>query len=276
MINCSPTCSAGNRCFGWSGWLWLAILALHVGVAAAAEEYLLGGGDVVQIVVYGQADLSIESRLSQDSATIAYPLLGEVPLGGLTPAQAGQKLAKLLKAGGFLKTPQVTVSVKDYLSQQVPVMGQVNNPGEYSLKDESRVVDLIAQAGGLKTNAADEIVVVKLENGKPIKHKIDLMRFYAGDMSQNIRVARGDFILVPKMDTFYIYGEVTQPGKYRLERGMTVMQALSVGGGVSGRGSLSGMKVTRIQPDGKTKKVDVDLNDILQPNDVLYVKERLF
>ncbi len=273
MTNSSPTSGTGNLRFRW---LWLILLAAHVGVAAAAAEYLLGGGDVVQINVYGQSDLSIESRLSQDSATIAYPLLGEVALGGLTPAQAGQKLARLLKDGGFIKTPQVTVSVKDYLSQQVPVMGQVNSPGEYSLKDESRVVDLIAQAGGLKTDAADEIVVVKLENGKPVKHKIDLMRFYAGDMSQNIKVARGDFILVPKMNTFYIHGEVTQPGKYRLERGMTVMQALSVGGGVSGRGSKRGIKVTRLQPDGKTKKVNVELTDKLQPNDVLYVKERLF
>jgi len=267
-------CSAGFR---WlSCLLGLVVLAAHCGVVAAAEEYLLGGGDTVQIVVYEQPDLSMEARLSQDDATIAYPLLGEVALGGLTPAKAGQKIARLLKDGGFLKAPQVTVTVKDYLSQQIAVMGQVNRPGEYSLREESRVVDLIAQAGGLKGDAADQIVVVKMENGKPVKHKIDMMRFYAGDMSQNIQITRGDFILVPKMDTFFIHGEVNRPGMYRLERGMTVMQAISVGGGINGRGSLSGMKVTRAQPDGTTKKVEVGLTDKLKPNDVLYVKERLF
>ncbi len=189
-------------------------------------------------MVYEQQDLSIEARLSQDDATIAYPLLGKVSLGGLTPAQAGQKIAGLLKDGGFIKAPQVTVTVKDYLSKQIPVMGQVKNAGEYSLRDEARVVDLIAQAGGLKEDAADVIIVVKNENGKLVKHKIDLMQFYAGDMSQNIKVFRGDFILVPKMDTFYVHGEVKRPGQYRLERGMTAMQALSVGGGLSERGSL--------------------------------------
>jgi len=254
----------------------ISILSLLVSPVLADEEYVLGGGDVVHIMVYAQPDLSVESRISQDDGTITYPLLGEVAIGGLTPALAGQKIAKLLKDGGYLKSPQVTLSVKEYLSQQIPVMGQVNHPGEYSLKDESRVVDLIAQAGGLKDDAADTIIVVKNEAGKPIKHKIDLARFYAGDMDQNVRVTRGDFILVPKMDTFFIHGEVKRPGMYRLERGMTVMQALSVGGGINERGSLSGIKVTRTLPDGKTEKEGVGLNDTLKPNDVLYIKERLF
>lgn len=273
MHNISLACSMGAPRFIW---IWVVILLGQAGTAIAAEEYLLGGGDIVQVLVYEQPDLSIEARLSQDNATIAYPLLGEVALGELTPAQAGHKIARLLKDGGYLKAPQVTVSVKDYLSKQIAVMGKVAKPGEYSLRDESRVVDLIAQAGGLREDAADIIVVVKIENGKPVRHEVDMERFYTGDMSQNIRITRGDFILVPKMDTFFIRGEVNSPGMYRLERGMTVMQALSVAGGVSGRGSVKGIKVTRVRPDGKTEKIGVDLADALWPNDVVYVKERLF
>jgi polysaccharide export outer membrane protein len=242
----------------------------------ADEDYLLGGGDTVTISVYDQPDLSTEARISQDNGTITFPLLGEVAIAGLSPAQAGKKIAGLLERGKFLKNAQVALTVKDFRSQKIPVMGQVNKPGEYSLMGESKVVDLISQAGGLKDDAADVITVVKKDGDKSVKHEIDLLRFYAGDMSQNITVSRGDFILVPKMDTFYIHGEVKRPGQYRLERGMTVMQALSVGGGLSERGSLSGMKVTRGKGDGTTKKVDVDLTDKLQPNDVLYVKERLF
>lgn len=267
----------GRDVFAYCGWLVLLVISVNGSPAVADQEYVLGGGDTVQISVYEQPDLSVDARISQDDGTIAYPLLGEVAIGGLTAAAAGQKLARLLKDGGYIKTPQITLTVKEYLSQQIPVMGQVNKPGEYTLKDESRVVDLIAQAGGLKDDAADVIVVVKNENGnKPVKHKIDLMKFYAGDLSQNIQVARGDLILVPKMDTFFIHGEVKRPGMYRLERGMTVMQALSVGGGISDRGSLSGMKVTRSNGDGTTKKIGVELTDLLQPNDVLFVKERLF
>ncbi len=276
MTNSSQALSTRNTGLKWFGWLWLLLVSAHVGIAAAEEEYLLGGGGTVENVVYEQSDLSIEARLSQDNATIAYPLLGKVSLGELTPAQAGQKIARLLKEGGFIKAPQVTVTVKDYLSKQVPVMGQVEKAGEYALRDEARVVDLITQAGGLKEDAADVIIVVKTENGKPVKYRIDLMRFYAGDMSQNIKISRGDFVLVPKMDTFYIHGEVKRPGMYRLERGMTAMQALSVGGGLSERGSLKGMKVTRSLSDGGTEKIGIELTEQLKPNDVLYVKERLF
>ncbi len=257
-------------------WLWLLLVVVQLSPLQAAEEYRLGGGDTVTIQVYEQPDLSTVTRISQDDGTVTYPLLGVVALGGLTPAEAGQKIARLLKEGGYVKFPEVTVAVKEFVSQKIPVMGQVSKPGEYVLQGESRVVDLIAQAGGLKTDAADTIIVVKNENGKPVKHKIDLLRFYAGDMDQNIKVVEGDFILVPKMDTFYIHGEVKRPGSYRLERGMTAMQALSVGGGLTERGSLSGMKVTRLKADGKTEEVKVELTDHLKSNDVLYVKERLF
>lgn len=255
------------------GLLIFSILSI---CSVAGEDYLLGGGDTIKITVYDQPDLTTVARISQDDGTIAFPLLGEVKVEGLSAEAAGMKIAKLLKGGGFIKNPQVALTVQEFTSQKIPVMGQVKSPGEYALKGESRVVDLVSQAGGLQEDAADVIVVVKHENGKTVKHEIDMLRFYAGDMSQNIKVEEGDFILVPKMDTFYIHGEVKSPGMYRLERDMTVMQAVSVAGGITGRGSLSGMKVTRSKPNGETYKVGVELTDHLKANDVLYVKERLF
>lgn len=261
------------------GWLYLAWLVCSFFCAAhavATEDYILGGGDTVNITVYEQPDLTTVERISQDDGTITFPLIGEVKVAGLSPEDAGRKIVSLLKQGGFIKAPQVSLKVQEYASHKVPVMGQVKNPGEYLLKGESRVADLITQAGGLQENAADIIVVVKNENGKSVKYQVDVLRFYEGDMSQNIEVSSGDFILVPKMNAFYIHGEVKRPGSYRLERGMTVMQALSVSGGLTGRGSLKGMKVTRQTGDGSTKKVDIELTDTLKPDDVLFVKERLF
>jgi len=258
------------------GLLCAFMVSISAPQAFAAEDYLLGGGDTVDIVVYGQSDLTTTARISQDDGTITFPLLDEVAIAGLSPEEAGRKIAKLLRDGGFIKNPQVSLTVKEFQSQKIPVMGQVNKPGQYTLKGESRVIDLISEAGGLKEDAADIIAVVKKENGKQVKHEIDLLRFYAGDMGQNIKVSRGDFIMVPKMDEFYIHGEVQSPGLYRLERNMTVMQALSVGGGVSDRGSLRGIVVTRNQGDGTTKKLKLDLTSKVKPNDVLYVKERLF
>lgn len=256
------------------------LCSLTAGISApqafADEDYQLGGGDSIEIIVYDQPDLTTEVRISQDDGTITFPLLGEVAVAGLSPEGAARKIEKLLRDGAFIKNPQVSLTVKEFQSQKIPVMGQVNKPGQYSLKGENRVIDLISQAGGLKNDAADIIAIVKNENGKQVRHEIDLLRFYAGDMSQNIKVSRGDFVMVPKMNEFYIHGEVKSPGMYRLERDMTVMQALSVGGGISARGSLKGIVVTRVQDDGTTKKLKVDLTSKVLPDDVLYVKERLF
>lgn len=276
MVNYCQNNTKGNFQLSLIRWLCLLVTSLNSCFIFAAEAYLLGGGDTVNIAVYEQPDLATVVRISQDDGTIAFPLLGEVAIGGLSPETAGSKIATLLKERGFIKNPQVTLTVQEFLSQKIPVMGRVNSPGEYSLKGESRVIDLISQAGGLSEDAADVITVVKNEGGKSVKYEIDLLRFYAGDMSQNIKVSRGDFILVPKMNRFFIQGEVTGPGMYRLERDMTVMQALSVGGGLNDRGTYKGMKVARHNADGTTQTIKVELTDRLQPNDVLIVKERLF
>jgi polysaccharide export outer membrane protein len=257
-------------------WLVLFLLAIYSSHADAVEDYILGGGDSVSITVYQQPDLATVARISQDDGTITFPLIGEVVIHGLTPEAAAKKISRLLKDGGFIKRPEVALTVKEFQSQKIPIMGRVNQPGEYALKGESRVIEMITQAGGLKEDAADVIVVVKENSGKTNKHEVDLLRFYAGDMSQNIKVSEGDFILVPKMDTFYIHGEIKQPGMYRLERGMAMMQAISVAGGISGRGSLKDIKVTRRLPDGATEKVELELTDELRPDDVVYIKERLF
>lgn len=256
-------------------WIGLLVVSINSSLALAVEGYFLGEGDTVKIVVYEQPDLTAVVRINH-VGTITYPFLGEVAIGGLTPGTAGQLIASRLDIGGFVKAPQVTLTVEKYRSHQIPVLGQINKPGKYSLEGKTLVIDLLAQAGGLTKDAADVITVVRNDVGRPVRYLIDLVRFYGGDMSQNIEVASGDIILVPKMDIFYVYGEVNRPGVYRLERDMTTMQAISVSGGLTGRGSTGGIKISRRRTDGKIQKVEVELTDMLQPNDVLYVKERLF
>ena len=149
------------------------IICVGAPQAFAEEDYLLGGGDTVSIVVYDQPDLTTVVRISQDDGTITFPLLGEVAISGFSPEEAGRKLAKLLKEGGFIKRPQVALTVKEFQSQKISVMGQVNKPGQYLLKGESRVIDLILQVGGFKDDAGDVITVVKNENGKQVKREVD-------------------------------------------------------------------------------------------------------
>ena len=244
-------------------------------VFSAIEEYKLGPGDTITVSVYEQPDLTTTARISE-SGKITFPLLGEVSVVGLTTAEVESKIAKSLKDGGFIKQPQVTVNIKSYLSKQVVVLGEVNKPGKYPIEGVSVVSDLLAQAGGRNKEAADIIFVIKKGSKGISKYQVNVADFYLGDLSQNIEVSNGDMILVPHMDVFYIYGEVNHAGVFRLERNMTVMQALSLAGGLTGRGTDSGIRVNRRDSKGHIQSVQVELTDLLKPDDVVYVKERLF
>lgn len=275
MANFDQKSKIGKFQFSYLLPLGLLIASIIPSYVFATEGYLLGGGDTVKITVYEQPELTATVRISH-VGTIVYPFLGEVTIGGLTPEDAGRLIASKLEMGGFVRKPQVSLSVEEYRSHKVSILGQINKPGKYLLEDKTLVIGLLAQAGGLTQDAADVITLVRKDVDKTIIYQIDLLKFYGGDMSPNIEVASGDVILIPKKDIFYVYGEVNQPGVYRLMRNMTLMQALSVSGGVTGRGSTGGIEVSRRRADGTTQKIEVELTDMLQPNDVLYVKERLF
>jgi polysaccharide export outer membrane protein len=261
---------------------WLAALAGIVLMAfavpgSADSRETLGAGDNIRIMVFQNPDLTTETRISE-RGTIVFPLVGEVALAGQTPAQGGARIAEQLKQKDFIKNPQVSVSVVQVRSRQVSVLGHVARPGRYALDDtSSRLTDILALAGGISP-AGDDIVTVMATRGEKIqKLEIDVPRMYrTGDMSQNIEVGNGDTIFVPRAPVFYIYGEVQRAGAYRLEPDMVVMRALSLGGGLTPRGTDRGLKIHRRLPDGEVHKLDAKLTDMVQPDDVVYVRESLF
>jgi polysaccharide export outer membrane protein len=120
-------------------------------------------------------------------------------------------------------------------------------------------------------------MVMLNRNGSTAKREIDVSGMYrSGDLSANIELQNGDEVFVPPAPVFYIYGEVQRAGAYRLQPDMVVMHALSLGGGLTTRGTERGLKIHRRLPDGSVQKVDAVLTDAVQPNDVIYVKEALF
>jgi polysaccharide export outer membrane protein len=136
------------------------------------------------------------------------------------------------------------------------------------------VIDLLAEAGGvINAVAADEATLLRADGSKV---SIDLFALFSGDPGQNVPVIGGDTIYVPKAAQFYIYGEVQRPGTYRLERHMTVSQAISMGGGLTPRGTERRATVKRRSPQGKEDKVTVKGSDLLEADDVLQIKESLF
>jgi polysaccharide export outer membrane protein len=243
----------------------------------AGSEYRLGPGDVVRITVYNNPDLTTEASITQEGR-ITFPLIGEIQIGGMEKGQAEQVIARRLGEGGFVVKPQVNVLVLGFKSQQISVLGQVNRPGKYPIEQASTLADLLAIAGGISPNGADVIThITQGADGKTSKRDIDINQALRnGEMDKNFPVKNGDIIFVPRAPLFYIYGEVNRPGAYRLEKDMTVMQALSVGGGLNPRGTERGIKINRHDESGKVTAIDGKLSDLLQENDVIYVKESLF
>ena len=247
------------------------------GAALAQSREILGEGDSIRITVFQNPDLATETRISEQG-TITFPLIGEVKLAGLTPARAEARIAEQLVKGKFLVRPQVSVNLVQVRSRQVSVLGQVARPGRYPLDDtSSNLSDILAVAGGISPAGDDKVTVTMKRDGKIVKVDVDVPAMYrTGDLSKNIRLENGDVIFVQRAPVFYIYGEVQRAGSYRLEQGMTVMQALSVGGGVTQRGTDRGLKIRRRGPDGNLRTIDAHLTDLVQADDVVYVRESWF
>jgi polysaccharide biosynthesis/export protein len=261
---------------------WFALLAAVALImfalqADAASRETLGAGDTIRVTVFQNPDLTTEVRISE-RGTIVFPLIGEIALGGQTPVGAGNRIAAQLKQGNFMKDPQVNVSVVQVRSRQVSVLGHVARPGRYALDDTNlTLTDILALAGGISPGGADTVTVVTNRNGSEKKLEINVPEMIAkGTMSPNFEIQNGDTIYVQRAPVFYIYGEVQRAGAYRLEPDMIVMHALSLGGGLTPRGSDRGLAIHRRMPDGAVRKIDAKLFEAVRPDDVIYVKESLF
>jgi len=252
--------------------LWLALLSLP----AAAIDYRLGSGDIVRITVYDHPELQMDARVDEQGK-INFPLIGAVTVTGETLSSAQKRMEDQLSKGGFLKNPQVNLIVTQYRSKQVSVLGQVSRPGKYPLESTSTVTDLLAQAGGVTLTGADNIVLIQQKEGKSKSVEIDTQSLLQGGQFElNQQVGDGDVIFVPRAPVFYIYGEVQKPGAYRLEKNMVVMQVLSLGGGITPRGTQRGIQIRRLGPEGRPVTVNASLTEAVQADDVVYVKESLF
>ncbi len=254
-----------------------AVPSLAQQAATAAAEYRLGSGDVIRINVYQNPDLLLETRIAE-TGVISYPLLGSIRIGGLGIGAAEKLISDGLRNGNFVKQPQVTIVVLQVRGNLASVLGQVNRPGRYPLEvADMRLTDLLAMAGGTAVNGADTVVVTGTRNGQPMRVEVDLPSiFKAGSSEKNIYILNGDTIWVDRQPLVYIYGEVQRPGPMRLERDMTLMQALASGGGLTQRGTEKGIRVHRKAASGPVQVLEPKLDDKVQDGDVVYVRESLF
>lgn len=252
------------------------LLILFGFVGTASAEYIIGADDALLIKVYGYDDLTTETRVSAEGR-ITFPLIGEVVLGGHSTFEAERKISKLLTEGGFIREAQVTVTISEFKSQQIPILGQVNKPGLYPLESQSTLIDAIAMAGGINPLGDDRAIITRHIDGKTVKQEVNLRETLEfPEKSSLFPIRKGDIVYIPKAPVFYIYGEVQHPGAYRLEPNMTVAQALSLSGGLTLRGTLRGIIIERRDNNGKPEKVEVQLTDTVLKDNVVVVDERLF
>ena len=245
--------------------------------ASVKQDYRLGPGDAIGVQVYQSPDLTVDARVSE-SGVISYPLVGSLQLGGLTISEAEKKIADALRTGGFVKVPQVNIVLRQVRGNQVAVLGQVSRPGRFPLETtNTRVSDMLATAGGTTATGDDVLIVTGNRNGQPFRKVIDIPALFLNAKSEDdILLSGGDTLYVNKAPMFYIYGEAQRPGPYRIERGMTVRQALAQGGGPTVRGSQNRLRVHRRDVSGKVVETTPQLSDPIRSDDVIYVRESIF
>ncbi len=242
----------------------------------ANADYKIGAGDVLNISVYGDDNLKSEIRVSAQGR-ITFPLIGAIAVADKSTFQVERMISKLLAEGRYINNAQVTVNIRDYNSQRVSVLGHINKPARYPLKSKTSLLEVIAMAGGIKDSGDDRVIVTRNVNGKTEKLLVDLYVLLSSSAeNQSFEIQPGDIIYIPKRPLFYIYGEVQHPGGYPVERGLTVVKALSLGGGLTPRGTQRGIIIKRKNKKGIVQEVDVELTDSVLKDDVVFIDERLF
>jgi polysaccharide export outer membrane protein len=258
--------------------LCTALICLNTAYAQEKTfEDKLGAGDTVRVQVFQNPDLTLETRI-QESGDITYPLIGTAKLAGLTIPEAEKLIATALKSGGFMQLPQVNIAQVQARRKQLSVLGAVARPGQFPLEySNTRLSDILALAGGVSQGGSDTVIVTGQRNGKPMRQEINVAAMYLeGKTASDILMAPGDVVYVHRAPVFYVYGEAQRPGAFRLERNMTFMQALVTAGGPTARGTEKRLRLHRQDLDGKTKELAPELGELVQSDDVIFVRESLF
>jgi polysaccharide export outer membrane protein len=235
----------------------------------------LSPGDAVSIQVIGQPDATNASV--SDDGTINVPLVGNVKVSGMSPVEAADRIAKALKDGGYYVDPHVTV-VTQPRGQLVSVMGEVHTTGRFPLGPRTTILDLLAQAGGVKETASDVGYVLRSDDSGHVSRlpvKLDGLTDMKSPLPA-VTLLAGDTLIVPPAGHYFVTGEVTMPGKFFIEPGLTIMQAIVHAGGVTERGSESRIELKRVDKTGQYRVVHAKPGDLVQSDDIIRVKESIF
>jgi polysaccharide biosynthesis/export protein len=243
------------------------------------ESLLIGPGDLIQVDVLDTPEMEQQVRVTDGgSAPLAY--VGNVQVGGKTPAAAADAIRLLLISKNVMKHPQVTVRVQEYSTQDVSVLGQVRTPGAYPLTTPQPVLRVLSLAGGV-TEIADRQVTVK-RHGSSEQLTYTLSNDPQKMLTDMVMVNPGDIVMVPKSAIIYIMGDVGRPGGYAMSSNdshLTLLQAIAPARSANKTSKQSKVRLIRVTEQGK-QEIPIHLDAMekgkipdmdLQANDIIFV-----
>jgi polysaccharide export outer membrane protein len=251
---------------------------------AVPNDYLVGPQDVLKVLVFDEPTMSGTYRVDADGS-FQYPMLGRVAASGLKPRDIAQFL-KMKLEDGYINRAQVTVDVEQFRSRNIFVVGEVRSPGKYPMTGNMTLIEALAAAGSTTPNASTEVLILRPRDSTPSQpltpdqldqanvSRVSLSELQLGRLSENVKLMEGDTIFVPKAEKFFVTGQIRTPGAYTYERGLSVLQAISLAGGLTEKGSNRRIKVIR-SVNGKKVEQGIDLDDSVQPGDTLVIPQRL-
>ena len=271
--------------------------------AQVSKNYRVGGYDVLNIMIYEEEDLSRKDLQVSADGYITFPLIGQIEVDKLTTAEIGKLIASKLAKEQFLLNAHVSVTVADYKSKRVLVLGTVNEPGSYALQARERVLDALSKAGGIwrrtgissksSGSAGKKGLIIRTQNPDTPEESKIVINIYLkglledGDQTANLYMQDKDVLFIPAAENFYIIGQVKEPGSFALtDREITLVEAISRAGGFTPIAARNRTRIIRVEA-GVEKIITVNVDAItdagkkiqdviIQPNDVIVVPESFF
>lgn len=261
-----------------------AALLLSAPLSAASTDYVVGPQDVLSITVFDEASLSGKYVVEGDGS-FAFPLVGRMQVTGMSVRDIESALAARLSAGYFVN-PHLTVAVEQYRSQRIFVVGEVRNAGTYTLNGDMSLIEALAKAGSTTPIAGDDVILIRgkgataavMPTDRPAD---DVMHIRLKDIQNGTPEARrleltdGDTVYVPRAEVAYVFGQVKNPGSYPVPSDTTVLQFLSLAGGVTPTAAINRLEIVRTT-GGTNRPIKVKLTEVVRPGDTIVVPERFF
>ncbi len=261
-------------------------------IDASSGDYLIGGNDILNIIVYEEKDLSRKEIRVSGNGFISFPLLGRLKVDGLTTSHVEYLISQKLATGGYLHDAHVSVMVTQYNSKRFRLLGAVKNPGSYSLKGPERVIDAISRAGGI-SSAGKKCKIIRTENPNTSKERkividIDLYALMQeGNRIYDIFMIDKDVLFIPPSESFFIIGQIKRPSSYSMpNQGISLVEAISMAGGFTHIAARNRTRIIRIE-NGVEKIYEVKVDNITKAgkkiqdvkiiaNDVIVVPQSFF